>query len=107
MLIIVLAIICIVLFFLWIGFSFYNIFVAALVNGAFFWVITLRSFHDLREPRNVAIYLVCLAAATIPLISGFKYNMLARFAVLEVTMYATIVFLLAQVAILILGRNRH
>ena len=112
MLIIIIAIIFVILFALWIVFDFYEMAFLALINIIVGGAIILRMIHNLKDKRNIALYLVSIAVSTFLIL--FKNSLgidmfsriLSKFMILEAVQILALVFLVAQVILAVDKRIR-
>lgn len=104
MLEIFIMLILIVLFAVWIIFSFSSIAPLVLVNLLIGWIIVIRAIYDLKDKRKAAFYLLSISISLV--IVFFRILepislILNRAAVIKGVQFALLVFVLAQLGIFI------
>ncbi len=95
-------IILIILFAVWLTFSFYKLAVLALINLVVGGMILLRIVHDVRDKKGITLYFLSIAVSTALIL--FKdligldiiSRVLSKFMILESVQIGLLVFVIAQ-----------
>ena len=107
MLIIILMIILILLFAVWTIFSLYELAILFLVNLVLIWLIGFRAIHDLKDKKNMALYLVSVSISFFLImfkdITGLDEisRFLSRFLIIDTMKVILLIFIIAQIMLII------
>lgn len=107
MLLPLLVLIFVILFGIWLIFSFYQMAVLALVNLVIAGMIVLRMIHDFKTRKGIALYLVSLAVSVSLIMLKDKVGLdavsriLSKFMIIGAVQMLMLVFLLAQIFLIV------